>query len=542
MTGYRRYAIRHQRQQGFDTGDRTEAAKTWLNGVSPSMCLAKWFHVSLHLTNGRTHSCYHPPTHSIDREEIARNPKALHNTRQKKDERRQMLAGERPTGCSYCWTIEDAPSPPPTGHNSDRHYRSGEFWAAPYRDATTELPWNHDFDPTYVEVNFNQACNFRCSYCSPHLSTAWQAEIEKHGPYPTATPHNHLPALQSVGLMPEKTAARDNPYVKAFWEWWPSMYPNLRVFRMTGGEPLMDRNTFRVLDYVAENPKHDLEISVTSNMCPPDPALMDRFIKGVVRIQDYSDEIETVTSGGREIAVAPPPGGFVREDTLLRLGLPVAVIPESEAEGLPRTKRRVHKGIDHLSVYVSLDAWGERAEYIRNGMHFPTLLSNVKRVLTETHFTGITIINTFNCLSVTGLVDFLDGVADLRAYVATLPGSYGDRQRVWFDIPLLRTPAWQTIQVLPPGYEEMMEFAIDRMEERRLTRPSDTVGFHDFEIDKVRRNLLWMRQRPADLSRQRADFHRFFSEHDRRRGTSFLTAFPEMEDFWVLCKDEVSRG
>ena len=28
----------------------------------------------------------------------------------------------------------------------------------------------------------------------------------------------------------------------------------------------------------------------------------------------------------------------------------------------------------------------------------------------------------------------------------------------------------------------------------------------------------------------------FFAEHDRRRGTSFLKTFPEMEEFWQECK------
>ena len=34
------------------------------------MCYAKWTQVSMHLTNGKTHSCYHPPTHDIDLEEL----------------------------------------------------------------------------------------------------------------------------------------------------------------------------------------------------------------------------------------------------------------------------------------------------------------------------------------------------------------------------------------------------------------------------------------------------------------------------------------
>ena len=36
---------------------------------------------------------------------------------------------------------------------------------------------------------------------------------------------------------------------------------------MTGGEPLMDKNTFKVMEYVLENPNKDLELSITTNMC-----------------------------------------------------------------------------------------------------------------------------------------------------------------------------------------------------------------------------------------------------------------------------------
>ena len=32
---------------------------------------------------------------------------------------------------------------------------------------------------------------------------------------------------------------------------------------MTGGEPTMDPNTYRVFDYVLENPKSDLHMNVT---------------------------------------------------------------------------------------------------------------------------------------------------------------------------------------------------------------------------------------------------------------------------------------
>ena len=112
-----------------------------------------------------------------------------------------------------------------------------------------------------MEVNFNQACNFSCMYCSPHLSTTWEEKIKEHGEFKILdaegkeTGHNNLEYLQEKGLMPLKVRQSENPYLEAFWKWWPSLYNKLEVFRITGGEPLMDINTFRVLEYIYEN-KH----------------------------------------------------------------------------------------------------------------------------------------------------------------------------------------------------------------------------------------------------------------------------------------------
>ena len=55
--------------------------------VSPTFCMAKWHHTTIYLQTGETHSCYHPAPHKIPLEEIADNPSALHNTKEKKDQR-----------------------------------------------------------------------------------------------------------------------------------------------------------------------------------------------------------------------------------------------------------------------------------------------------------------------------------------------------------------------------------------------------------------------------------------------------------------------
>jgi len=119
-----------------------------------AMCLAKWKQVSLHLPTGLNNSCYHPPLHAIDASKLQDNPSALHNTEHKKQQRKIMLQQERPQECSYCWAMED------NGKLSDRHYRSGEPWAAKDFDVIVNSNGDEDVVPSYVEVNLTMPAIF----------------------------------------------------------------------------------------------------------------------------------------------------------------------------------------------------------------------------------------------------------------------------------------------------------------------------------------------------------------------------------------------
>ena len=49
-----------------------------------------------------------------------------------------------------------------------------------------------------------------------------------------------------------------NPYVEAFWEWFPAALPHLRHYRITGGEPLMSKDTFKSMRWLIDNPNTDM--------------------------------------------------------------------------------------------------------------------------------------------------------------------------------------------------------------------------------------------------------------------------------------------
>ena len=436
-----------------------------------AMCLAKWKQVSLHLPTGLNNSCYHPPLHTIDAGLLKDNPSALHNTPYKKEQRKIMLKQERPSECSYCWTMED------NSKLSDRHYRSGEPWAAKDFDVVTNSNGDEDVIPSYVEVNFNHACNLACSYCSPQFSSTWQAEVDKWGGYPTSTVHND--SSHFTGRNRPIPVSQHNPYVDAFWEWWPTLYPELEHFRMTGGEPLLDKNTYRVFDYVLANPKPDLHLNVTSNFSVDE--------KSWQRYKDYVKEL---------------------------------------CEG---------EQIEHFMQFVSLDSWFEQAEYIRHGLDFALLWDRVNQFLTDIPGrNSITFIITMNNLAVPGVGKLLSGILGLRKIYSK---TY---QRVWFDTPVLRTPTWQSIQLLPESYAEQLEIAWAFMMKNIETEETRFQGFKDYEIARLDRDIAWMRDGqkldPAYLNQNKADFYRFFNEADRRHGTDFLSVFPEMSSWWAECE------
>jgi organic radical activating enzyme len=525
-----------------------DETKKKLDSISPTFCAAKWLQVSLHLTNGRTHSCYHPPTHAIDIIALKNNPSALHNTDQKFKERQMMLSGQRPAGCEYCWKIEDAE------HVSDRYYRSSEHWAVDKIDQIADHPFDASINPTYVEVNFNQACNFKCSYCSPHLSSSWEEEIEKFGPYDiNGYLHNDVSVLKRINLMPADISRKENPYIQAFWQWWPDIYKDLRVFRMTGGEPLMDSNTFRVLDYVIDHPNKNLELSVTSNMCPPKD-IFEKFLNKVKRLDDVEHKVECYVPDPHDGSEWQSwPHYIIGRDQKEYHDSDLSSIERNEIpQTFPEIGHALEDGsftylysytdhaVKHFSLYVSLDAVGAQAEYIRNGMDYDQLLSNVERFLDETRNTSVTFINTFNLLSITSFKDFLMVILKLRSKYnkQTQKEKYNNAfQRIWFDIPILRSPEWMSIfNANDDQIYRLKEIAKWMRKNNTQNQYNSTLeGFKDFEIEKVCRNINLLEEnrfRDEILIKNLNNCRTFFYEHDRRRGTDFKKTFPEIDE-WI---------
>jgi hypothetical protein len=237
--------------------------------IEHSFCAAKWLMVTMHFGMGENHSCYHPPIHRWEAADVKHNPGALHNTQHKIQQRKQMLAGIKPSECYYCFDMENI-NPEVV---SDRKRFTSEPWAMERIESIINSSYDAPVNPAYLEISFANTCNFACSYCSAGQSSKWEHEIRRYGSYPVDDPTVHQDKLHD--MIPEDK----NMYIDAFWEWLPGVYKDLRYLRITGGEPLATRNFMKLLDFVANNHNPDLTLVVNTNLCVPDKNLETFFEK-----------------------------------------------------------------------------------------------------------------------------------------------------------------------------------------------------------------------------------------------------------------------
>jgi organic radical activating enzyme len=363
--------------------DKLHNMREALNEIGPGMCLAKWTQVTTHLGSGITHSCHHVGAHKIKLDELAKDPGALHNTEFKKERRQEMKTGQRPVECDYCWRIEDN-----SDHFSDRIHKSLESWSIQDFAKIKEMDASQNVYPRYVEISFSNVCNFKCAYCGPAFSSKWTEEIKQLGPY-LHTPRSGNYKKEFGFINPDEIQyleKEDNPYVNAFWEWFPEAVKHMSVFRITGGEPLLSKHTMRVLDYLIKHPQPNLEFAINTNACPP-AKLWTNFIKKIK---------------------------FMEDNNILK----------------------------EIMIFTSAEASGKQNDYIRDGMDYDLWLDNISLLLDKTSKVKLSVMSAFNILSLPSLGQFVDDIDRLKQ-------KYSNR-RILIDFPYVRNPRFLDVRIATP--------------------------------------------------------------------------------------------
>ena len=320
-----------------------------LDTKSASFCAAKWYNATIWLGSGQSTSCHHPPAHAIDREALKTNPRAIHNTPAKKLDRAMMQAGNRPAGCEYCWKIEDMG----VDAVSDRVYKSKIYPLESLNEAYN-TPSQEDVNLRTLEIAFDRTCQFACSYCNPAFSSTWVNDIKRNGPYESLVSdgRNHFTHTHDSAQL--YRFGETNPYTEAFFEWWETdLHRTLQELRITGGEPLMSGETWKLIDWFKDNKgRSKTRLAINSNLG------MDS-----IKLREFIEKVED---------------------------------------------------IPHLEIYTSMEAIDGHAEYIRDGLDYSQWMHNVQELLEHDSIKAVHCMCTINALCLNSLDLLLDKLVELK--------------------------------------------------------------------------------------------------------------------------------
>jgi len=170
------------------------------------------------------------------------------NNERTRDMRIKFLTGKEDSGCTICnnrVNIGDAFY----NYFNDKYFDNNpeirELVASTKEDGTVEQHRLY-----YIDVRFNNLCNFKCRTCSPHYSTSWIQDHKKLHPNSTNISTNLT--------YPGKTESQALEEILPHLEHVDQIY-------FAGGEPLMQKEHYEILNRLIEIGRFDVHLKYNTN-------------------------------------------------------------------------------------------------------------------------------------------------------------------------------------------------------------------------------------------------------------------------------------
>lgn len=392
-------------------------------------CKLKWSWSTLYLNNGTTGSCHRAST-SLIPEDFAQ----FHNTTEKKRDRAQMLRGKWPGyGCEYCKNIEQA------GGISERQFQNKIPGTYPM-----ELDDNQslvEVDPAILEVFFANTCNLGCVYCNAALSSTIQMEDKAHGG----------PKISGFEFVPTQNKYRD--FNEKFWDWLPQHSKKLQRFHILGGEPFLQKDFHRMLDFFEASDHPELEFSVVTNL-----SLSDKLLYPML-------------------------------DRLAEL--------------------KFNNKVKRIDLQVSIDSWHKSQEYVRYGLDLNVFDRNMKFLLDKGAY-RIGLLSTISSLTIHGMPELAEKYIDWNRInpvfwymILVLPNNTSVFDPTIFDFEVFEQSVNSTRELLPKQTWDdqqtlnLFDGIVSKLKNNCKTDISRQYQLLNFlNINDKRRNTSWQQQFP----------------------------------------------
>lgn len=173
------------------------------------------------------------------------------------------------------------------------------------------------------------------------------------------------------------------------------------------------------------------------------------------------------------------------------------------------------KHFDHVAIFASIDDFGPRAEYSRNGTVWKTIENNIKTILksapdVELHTSST--INIWNIMYITEIVDYLIDLGIPPYHIAMNN--------------VLTHPIEYHINILSKENKEIVKNKIQhQLETMKLEHKK-------YFVDKYSSVLNFLEEEPDNINDIRTNFKKRILRLDSIRNESFVETFPEFKDWF----------
>ena len=159
--------------------------------------------------------------------------------------RRALTNDERPERCSVCWQNEDS------GIVSNRQQWEDDNW----HEFADVIEVNNDFSvnnsPKWIELKVSNFCNLKCIMCSTHSSYKRVQDLDIISKYQKDGHETKL-------LRPTTLFESLNK--------WPELWEHVHTLQFTGGEPIINKEHYDLLDSIPTEIKKRIALRYASNL------------------------------------------------------------------------------------------------------------------------------------------------------------------------------------------------------------------------------------------------------------------------------------
>jgi hypothetical protein len=264
--------------------------------------------------------------------------------------------------------------------------------------------------------------------------------------------------------------------VDAFWRWWPELSKELEEIRVTGGEPTMTPDIYKLFDWFKENAgtpqAQKMRLAINSNLGSK-KELIDKLIEGTQHINRF-----------------------------------------------------------HL--YTSCEAYGPQAEYIRDGLNWNEWIHNFERICSEARLEGLHMMMTINALCLDSIVEFFNWMLTMkRKYGHNRPSFTCNILR----FPSFQSPLTLSDELRKTYHDQIFNW-LKEVRERDERDANGLQLVQPWEQDQVSRLIEYLdvvktpHRNTADRELLEHDFKVFYEQYDARRGKDFRKTFPNLVEFY----------